>query len=96
MAYINDDELFNLQQLHHTAVAQVVCVVVYWWFLCRRLKRKRLEIPREVMEKRDIDRQLLLADLANDVKYHNIYRMGIMAFHQLCHILRSKSGLRPT
>ena len=89
MAYINGDELFNLQQLHHMATAQVVCIVIYWWFLRWRLKRKRLNISKEVMENRHIDRQSLLVDLANDVKCHNTCQMGTMAFHQLCHILRS-------
>jgi hypothetical protein len=96
MDVMDDEELFIIQYLYRMAVAKIFFTIIFVLVMSRRLKRKRLEFSREIMDKREMIRESMLRGLSNDITCRNTCRMGTTAFLQLCNILRRDGGLQPT
>ena len=90
----NENVAFTLQRVHHMALIQVACLIVYWNILRRRVSKNKL--TRDMMEEREQVRQEIMSKLIGSNKCRSIIRMGAKAFIDLCDILVKKGGLRPT
>ena len=81
----NENVAFTLQRVHHMALIQVACLIVYWTILWRRVNKNKL--TRDMMEEREQVRHEIMSKLIGSNKCRSIIRMGAKAFIDLCVLL---------
>ena len=90
----DQNSFMKLQYIFHISVAQVVCMIIYWYGLRRR--NNNIHLYRTIRLEGEVVRDELLSSLLTPVHCRAVIRMSPSAFISLCSMLVKEGGLRPT
>ncbi|KAJ3703223.1 hypothetical protein LUZ61_006928 [Rhynchospora tenuis] len=97
MASLDDHASQRLHILIHwlnlIQLVQVFCLLVSWLVLEQRADNR---ISREVRDKRDVVRNEIMSEILYGSRTREVIRMGPRAFINLCKILVTRGGLKPS
>ena len=74
----NKNIAFALQRLHHMALVQVACLIVYWNILWKRVSKYMLN--HNMIEEREQMTQEIISKLIGSDKCRSIIQMSAKAF----------------